>query len=94
MVLMATFIMALFDTTADAYAIEVIPPEDYSRVQSFMTGGRACGLIILSFLFGIIAARFGYSIIFLVISAGFALSVIAPLPDQGNETVPSVAPEL
>jgi PAT family beta-lactamase induction signal transducer AmpG len=68
MVLLATFMMALFDTTADAYAIEVIPPEDYSRVQSFMTGGRASGLIILSFVFGLLAARFGFSVIFLVIS--------------------------
>ncbi len=68
MVLLATFMMALFDTTADAYAIEVIPPKDYSRVQSFMTGGRASGLIILSFLFGLLAARYGFSVIFLVIS--------------------------
>lgn len=68
MVLAATFAMALFDTTADGFAIEVIPAEKYSRVQSVMTGGRASGLIILSFVFGLLAARFGYSVIFLVIS--------------------------
>ena len=76
MVLIATFAMALFDTTADAFAIEVIPPEDYSRVQSFMTGGRASGLIILSFIFGMIAARYGYSMIFLVTSAILLLPLI------------------
>ena len=68
--------MALFDTTADAYAIEIMPPEDHSRVQSFMTGGRATGLIVLSFIFGILAARFGFSVIFLVISVVLLLPLI------------------
>ena len=76
MVLAATFAMALFDTTADAFAIEAIPPEDYSRVQSFMTGGRAIGLITLSFVFGILAARFGFSVIFLVTSAILLLPLL------------------
>ncbi len=76
MVLSATFAMALFDTTADAFAIEVVPATDYSRVQSVMTGGRATGLIILSFVFGLLAARFGYSVIFLVISALLLLPLI------------------
>lgn len=68
MVLLATFAMALFDTTADALAVEVMPPEEHSRVQSVMTGGRAAGLIILSFVFGLVAERFGFSAIFLIIS--------------------------
>ncbi len=76
LILVAVFGMALFDTTADAYAIEVMPPEDHSRVQSFMTGGRATGLIVLSFIFGILAARFGFSVIFLVISAILLLPLI------------------
>ena len=76
LILIAVFGMALFDTTADAYAIEIMPPEDHSRVQSFMTGGRATGLIILSFIFGILAARFGFSIIFLVISVILLLPLI------------------
>jgi MFS family permease len=75
LVLLATFAMALFDTTADGYAIEVMPAEDYTRVQSVMTSGRASGLIILSFVFGLLAARFGYSTIFLAI----ALILLLPL---------------
>ncbi len=67
-IILATFGMSMFDTVADAYAIEVTPEEDHSRVQSFMTSGRAIGLVILSFLFGIIASRYGYNAIFLVIS--------------------------
>lgn len=76
LILVAVFGMALFDTTADAYAIEIMPPEDHSRVQSFMTGGRATGLIVLSFIFGILAARFGYPVIFLVISAILLLPLV------------------
>lgn len=69
LVISATFMMALFDTTADAYAVDIIPEDEHSKVQSFMTGGRAAGLIILSFIFGQIALRYGFSIIFLVIGA-------------------------
>ena len=76
MVLIATFAMALFDTTADAYAIESMPAEDYGRTQSAMTGGRASGLIILSFIFGQLAIRFGFSIIFAVTAAILLLPLI------------------
>lgn len=67
-VLSATFFMALFDTTADALAVDVIVPEDHSRVQAWMTGGRAAGLVILSLVFGVIADTIGYQSIFLVIA--------------------------
>lgn len=68
MVLTATFFMALFDTTADALAVDVVVPEDHSRVQAFMTGGRAAGLVILSLIFGLIADSIGYQAIFLAIA--------------------------
>ncbi len=68
-VLTATFFMALFDTTADALAVDVVVPEDHSRVQAFMTGGRAAGLVIVSLVFGLIADTIGYQAIFLAISA-------------------------
>ncbi len=76
MVLSATFAMALFDTTADAYAVDVISEEDHARVQTYMTSGRAGSLIILSFVFGLIAERFGFSSIFLVISVILLLPLI------------------
>jgi PAT family beta-lactamase induction signal transducer AmpG len=69
MVLTATFFMALFDTTADALAVDVIVPEDHGRVQAFMSGGRAVGLVLLSLVFGVIADAAGYQVIFLVIAA-------------------------
>jgi MFS family permease len=68
-VLMATFFMALFDTTADALAVDVVPPDDHSRVQAFMTGGRAAGLVVVSLIFGVIADTIGYQAIFLAIAA-------------------------
>jgi MFS family permease len=68
-VLSATFMMALFDTTADAYAVDVMKPEDHSVVQAYMTGGRAIGLITLSAVFGFIVDRVGYQPIFLIIGA-------------------------
>jgi MFS family permease len=68
-VLSATFMMALFDTAADAYAVDVMEPEDHSVVQAYMTGGRAIGLIALSAVFGFMVDRVGYQPIFLVIGA-------------------------
>jgi len=65
-ILLGVSAMALFDATADALAVDVAAPEDHGRVQSVMTGGRAAGFIILSLVFGLIAARVGYSAIFLV----------------------------
>ncbi len=38
-VLAATFMMALFDTTADALAVDVMEPEDHSVDQAYMTAG-------------------------------------------------------
>lgn len=76
MVLTASFFMALFDTTADAYAVDQIPPEDHRLVQSFMTGGRAAGMIILSTVFGFVAARFGFQPIFLIIAACLLIPLV------------------
>jgi predicted MFS family arabinose efflux permease len=74
-VLGATFFMALFDTTADALAVDVVVPDDHGRVQAWMTGGRAAGLVAISLVFGLIADTVGYQAIFLVI----ALLLLGPL---------------
>jgi len=68
MVLIATFCMALFDTTADALAVDVVVPEDHSTVQAWMTGGRAVGVVAVSIIFGWIADTLGYQSIFLAIA--------------------------
>jgi MFS transporter, PAT family, beta-lactamase induction signal transducer AmpG len=68
MVLAATFFMALFDTTADALAVDVVPESDHSVVQAWMNGGRAVGLVVVSLGFGLLADAFGYRYIFLVVA--------------------------
>ncbi|MBT3336969.1 MAG: MFS transporter [Anaerolineae bacterium] len=65
-ILVGVSAMTLFDATADALAVDITTPEDHGLVQSAMTGGRAAGFIILSAVFGLVAARYGYSAIFLV----------------------------
>ncbi len=76
MVLAATFAMALFDTTADALAVDVVPPEDHADVNAAMTGGRAAGLVVLSLAFGLIADTVGYQAIFLVIAALMVIPLV------------------
>ncbi|MDX1448872.1 MAG: MFS transporter [Acidimicrobiia bacterium] len=75
MVLAATFFMALFDTTADALAVDAVPAIDHGPVQAWMNGGRAIGLVAVSLGFGLVADAFGYRYIFAVI----ALLLLIPL---------------
>ena len=65
--------MALFDTTADALAIDVVVPEDHGRVQAWMQGGRALGLILLSLGFGVIFA----TVLTLILASGITLAFFA-----------------
>lgn len=69
MVVGATFFMALFDTTADALSVDVVPPEDHPTVQAWMNGGRAVGLVAVSLILGLVAEAFGYQSLFLIIAA-------------------------
>lgn len=77
LVLAATFFMALFDTTADALSVDVVPEEDHSTVQAWMNGGRAVGLSVVSLAFGFMADAFGYRSIFLAIAGLMILPLIA-----------------
>ena len=61
--------MALFDTTADALAVDAVEVDDHPTVQAWMNGGRAAGLILLSLALGIVAESLGYQWTFLVIAA-------------------------
>ncbi|MEM7801210.1 MAG: MFS transporter [Chloroflexota bacterium] len=75
LILFNSFAVALFDTTADALAVDITPEEDQGRVQSIMTGGRAVGFVIMSLLIGWIAQRFGFFSVFIIIS----LLMLTPL---------------
>lgn len=68
LIVLAGFAVALFDTTADALAIDTTPVEEQERVQSIMTSGRAAGIIVMSLLIGWIATAFGYLWVFIIIA--------------------------
>ena len=75
LIVTASFAVALFDTTADALAVDITPVEEQSRVQSVMTSGRAGGVIVMSLLIGWIAVQAGYFWVFVII----AVSMLLPL---------------
>ncbi|VAW34965.1 hypothetical protein MNBD_CHLOROFLEXI01-907 [hydrothermal vent metagenome] len=76
-VLMALFIalgLAVYDTVADGYAIDVTPAEEQGQIQGVMVVGRALGLVLLASIYGRIIEQFGWEIIFVAV----ALLTLAP----------------
>jgi len=79
LIILASFSVALFDSSTDGFAIDVTPPKQYGRVQGIMIGGRAVGFIILSLLFGFLVQKNDYSIIFITVSILMLLPFIYTL---------------
>lgn len=75
LLILGSFSITLFDSATDGFAIDTVPAEDHDRVQSIMTGSRAFGLVVLSAVFGALAAQGGYPLVFMVVAA----SVVIPL---------------
>lgn len=75
LIVIGSFSVTLFDSTTDGLAIDATPRSEQGAVQGTMSGGRAVGFILLSVVFGLIAPRFGYRPVFLII----ALSMVIPL---------------
>jgi len=71
----ASFGVALFDSTADGFAVESTKVYEQGIVQGSMVGGRALGVILMSLVFGKLAQDFGYRSVFLVI----AVCILIPL---------------
>lgn len=70
-VLTALFIalgLALYDTVADGYAIDVTPAEEQGQIQGVMVVGRALGVVILASIYGRIIAAFGWTVIFVAVA--------------------------
>ncbi len=76
LIVLAAFAVALFDTTADALAVDTTPIEEQGRVQSVMTSGRAAGIIVMSLLIGWIATALGYRWVFIIIAVLMTLPLI------------------
>jgi PAT family beta-lactamase induction signal transducer AmpG len=60
--------IAIFDTCADAWAIEVSQDDESAPIQSSMMAGRAAGLILLSWVFGQLAHDFHFSRVFVTLA--------------------------
>jgi PAT family beta-lactamase induction signal transducer AmpG len=58
--------MTLYDTTNDALAIDVTPPDEQGTVQGIMVGARAAGLVVLSPVLGLIARQVGWTAVFIL----------------------------
>lgn len=73
----ATFGMALFDTCADGFAIDVnreimsesSGQDESASIQSFMMSGKALGYILLSGVFGWVVGQSGYGAVFAALSS-------------------------
>ncbi|GAB4473869.1 MAG: hypothetical protein Kow00124_13260 [Anaerolineae bacterium] len=75
-IVLGSFSVALFDSTADGLAIDITPKAEQGTVQSVMVGGRAVGFIILSLLFGALVSSAGYRVVFLIIAAAMLIPLI------------------
>lgn len=71
-----SFSVALFDSTADGYAIDITPQEEHGTVQGTMVGGRAIGFILLSLVFGALVQSQGYRTVFIIIAFAMLIPLI------------------
>ncbi len=68
--------MALYDTCTDGLALDTTPKEEEGKIQGFMVGGRAAGMVIVSALIGVIAQYFSWTAAFIFL----AVITLIPLP--------------
>ncbi|MBN2003019.1 MAG: MFS transporter [Anaerolineae bacterium] len=60
LMILGSFAMTLFDSTADGLAVDVTPRAEQGIVQGVMVGGRAGAFILLPLIFGRLVSRTGY----------------------------------
>jgi PAT family beta-lactamase induction signal transducer AmpG len=72
---LASLGLALFDTCADGWAVDVAEEREQSAIQASMIAGKSLGLILMSYAFGVIAAGHGFAPVFQII-AGLSLLVL------------------
>jgi PAT family beta-lactamase induction signal transducer AmpG len=81
--------VTLFDSTTDGLAIDITPREEHGAVQGTMVGGRAAAFVLLSLVFGFLAQRYGYPIVFLIIAGGMLVPLVWVIrvrePDQREQ---------
>lgn len=73
LMMMASLGVAIFDTIADALAVDAFDNEDFGSLQSAMLAGKSLGLILFSVIFGILIDSVGYHDVFIFL--GLAMLV-------------------
>lgn len=68
--------MALYDTCTDGLALDSTPAEEEAKIQGFMVGGRAAGMLAVSSLLGVLVENISWSVGFYFL----ALVTLLPLP--------------
>ena len=77
---LASLGLALFDTCADGWAVDVASEREQGALQASMVAGKSLGLILMSYLFGQWAQVRGYSVIFqTLVGLGLAVLVLVLL---------------
>lgn len=72
LMVLASLGVSLFDTVADALAVDSFDDKDFGKLQSAMLAGKSLGLIIFSIIFGLMIDSSGYDHVFVFLS-GFML---------------------
>ncbi|MGE0527399.1 MAG: MFS transporter, partial [Bdellovibrionales bacterium] len=90
---LASLGLALFDTCADGWAIDVAGTSEQSVIQAAMISGKSLGLILMSWGFGFLAQMGGFQTIFmaLAILSMVVLGVVMITPHTGR-VEPCAAP--
>ena len=68
--------MALYDTCTDGLALDTIPEDEQSTIQSFMVGGRALGVVITASIVGLLAQHVSWVAVFWLL----AFFTLVPIP--------------
>jgi MFS family permease len=68
--------MALYDTCTDGLALDTTPKEEEGKIQGYMVGGRAAGIVVVSAVIGVIAQYFSWTAAFIFLS----VITLIPLP--------------
>ena len=66
--------LAIYDTVADGYAIDVTPAEEQGHIQGVMVISRAAGVVLLASIYGRAIEQFGWPVIFVAV----AMIALAP----------------
>jgi PAT family beta-lactamase induction signal transducer AmpG len=76
LIVLGSFSVTLFDSATDGLAIDITPRKEHGTVQGTMVGGRAAAFVLLSLVFGFLAQRYGYPIVFLIIAGGMLIPLV------------------